>query len=219
MADFSKIKPLLKAKGIRIKDFCDELGITEQGFAKILRSNSTKIETLEQIARRLDVPMSIFFSNDATPVEDTRLMQVPVVPVCAQAGYLKGFGDMEYIDTLPTMPVVTDRDYKGHYRIFEIAGDSMDDGTAHSLLPGDKVLARDVRPDLWQMRLHYRNWYFVIVHRTEGILVKQIVAHDVDSGVIVCHSLNPMFDDFELSLSDVAQLYNVVSIVSREMRL
>ncbi|MGM9805162.1 MAG: XRE family transcriptional regulator [Candidatus Aphodosoma sp.] len=219
MADLSMIKPLLKARGIKVRDFCERLGITEQGFAKILRQNSTKIETLEQIAEQLDVPVSTFFADDAVQVNGPMLMNVPVVPVYAQAGYLRGFGDEEYLETLPTLPVVTDRNYKGHYRIFEISGDSMDDGSAHALLSGDKVLARDVRQDLWQSRLHIRNWYFIIVHRTEGILVKQIVSHDVDHGVITCHSLNPMFDDFDLNLSDVAQLYNVVSLVSREMRL
>lgn len=219
MADFSMIKPLLRAKGIKIKDFCDELGITEQGFAKILRSNSTKIETLEQIAGKLGVPVSTFFVEDAVQVGDTMFMNVPVVQVQAQAGYLKGYGDMEYVDSLPTMPVLTDRNYKGHYRIFEVAGDSMDDGSAHAILYGDKVLARNIRQDLWSSRLHFRNWYFVIVHRTEGILVKQIIDHNVDAGTITCHSLNPMFDDFVLNLSDVAQLYNVVSIVSRVMRL
>ena len=45
MADLSEIKNILKERGIKIKDFCKELNITEQGFAKIIRTNSTKIET------------------------------------------------------------------------------------------------------------------------------------------------------------------------------
>lgn len=219
MADLSIIKYILKERGIRIKDFCEQIGITEQGFAKIVRSNSTKIETLELIADKLGIPVSMFFGTDAKPVDvSVNIMEVPVVPVYAHAGYLTGYGDLEYIDTLPTMPIITDRQYKGNYRIFEIAGDSMYDGSSLSLISGDKVLAREIRPDLWQNKLHFRQWFFVIVHRTEGILVKQITDHDVDSGIIHCHSLNPMFDDFDLSLADVAQLFNVVSIVDREMR-
>lgn len=219
MADLSVIKPMLKAKGIKIKDFCNELGITEQGFAKILRSNSTKIETLELIAQKLDVPVSKFFADEVKPVDGMNYVQVPVVPVYAHAGYLQGFGDMEYIDTLPTMPVITDRNFKGNYMIFEVNGDSMDDGSARSLVTGDKVMAREIRRDLWMSKLHINSWYFVIVHRVEGILVKQIIDHDVEHGVITCHSLNSQFDDFQLNLADVAQLYNVISIVGREMHL
>lgn len=219
MADLSQIKPLLKAKGIKIKDFCNDLGITEQGFAKILRSNSTKIETLEQIANKLNVPVSIFFVDEIKPVEQVNFVNVPIVPIYAQAGYLHGFGDMDYIDSLPTMPVITDRNFKGKYMIFEVNGDSMDDGSARSLVTGDKVMAREIRQDLWMSKLHINSWYFVIVHRTEGILVKQIIDHNVEKGIITCHSLNRQFDDFSLNLADVAQLYNVISIVGREMHL
>lgn len=219
MADLSQIKPLLKAKGIKIKDFCNDLGITEQGFAKILRSNSTKIETLEQIANKLKVPVSVFFTDEIKPVDQVNFVNVPIVPVYAQAGYLHGFGDMDYIDSLPTMPVITDRNFKGNYMIFEVNGDSMDDGSARSLVTGDKVMAREIRQDLWMSKLHINSWYFVIVHRTEGILVKQIIDHNVEKGIITCHSLNRQFDDFSLNLADVAQLYNVISIVGREMHL
>lgn len=221
MFNLSLIKPLIKQRGLKIKDFCTQIGMTEQGFAKLIRTNSTKIETLQQIADALDVPLTVFLegNEEARPMQSVSVMNVPVVPIYAQAGYLEGYGDMEYIDTLPTMPIVTDRQYKGNYRIFEVAGDSMYDGSVHSLMSGDKLLAREIRQDFWRSRLHFRNWYFVIVHRTDGILVKQIVDHDVDTGVITCHSLNDMFDDFKLNLSDIAQLFNVVSIVQREMRM
>ena len=81
------------------------------------------------------------------------------------------------------------------------------------------IMAREVRQEYWHSKLHYKNWYFIIVHRTEGILVKQIIDHDVENGIITCHSLNPLYENFTINLSDVAALYNVVSLVSREMRL
>lgn len=228
MADLSIIRTLLKDRGIKVKDFCEDLGLTEQGFAKLIRANSTKIETLELIANKLNVPIATFFeeAHDAdspheelNPLEEPNFMHIPVVPIYAQAGFLKGFGDGKYMESLPTMPVVTDRNFKGNYMIFEVRGDSMDDGSSRSLVSGDKLMAREVRQEYWHSTLHYRSWFFVIVHRTEGILVKQIVSHDVETGVIICHSLNPLFEDFKINLADVAQLYNVVQIVAREMRL
>lgn len=218
MADLSEIKNILKERGIKIKDFCKELNITEQGFAKIIRTNSTKIETLELIATKLDVPVSSFFSN-ATATAPDNYMDVPIVAAYAYAGYLRGFGDPDYVDSLPTMPVLIDRNYKGHYMIFEVKGDSMFNGSSASLMSGDMIMAREVRQEYWHSKLHYKNWYFIIVHRTEGILVKQIIDHDVENGIITCHSLNPLYENFTINLSDVAALYNVVSLVSREMRL
>ena len=116
--------------------------------------------------------------------------------------------------------MLVDRNYKGKYRVFEISGDSMDDGTTAALCDGDKVLCREVPRDLWDSRLPYRHWYFVIVCRSEGITVKQITDENMETGDIRCHPLNPLFNDFTLNLDrDVLELYNVVKIVDRNARI
>lgn len=55
--------------------------------------------------------------------------------------------------------------------------------------------------------------------KNDGITIKQITEHDVEKGVIHCHPLNPIFDDFEVDLNEVAELYNVIKIVERNARL
>lgn len=67
--------------------------------------------------------------------------------------------------------------------------------------------------------MHIKKWYFVIVHKTDGILVKEIIDHNPDTGEITCHSLNPSpeYEDFKINLNDVAQLFNIVQI-SRGMK-
>lgn len=164
-----------------------------------------------------DAPSQTYHSN-ARPVDDLSYMNVPVIHIKAQCGYLAGYGDTEYIDTLPTMPVIVDKTYHGKYRIFEAEGDSMDDNSRLAICDGDKVLAREVRRDLWLPKLHINNWYFVIVHRTNGISIKQITAQD-DKGNITCHSLNELFNDYTVNLDDVVEIYNVIKVVERNMRL
>ena len=127
-----------------------------------------------------DAPSQTYHSN-ARPVDDLSYMNVPVIHIKAQCGYLAGYGDTEYIDTLPTMPVIVDKTYHGKYRIFEAEGD-------------------------------------VIVHRTNGISIKQITAQD-DKGNITCHSLNELFNDYTVNLDDVVEIYNVIKVVERNMRL
>lgn len=151
-------------------------------------------------------------------VENLDYMSVPVVHIKARCGYLAGYEDAGYIGTLPTMPVIVDRTYHGKYIIFEAEGDSMDDGTRNSICDGDKLLCREVRRDLWLPKLHINDWYFVIVHRTEGIAIKQIINQD-ENGNITCHSLNNMFNDYSVNLDDVAEIYNVIKVVERNMRL
>lgn len=158
------------------------------------------------------------FHSNARQVDDLSYMNVPVIHIKAQCGYLAGYGDAEYIDTLPTMPVIVDQTYHGKYRIFETEGDSMDDGSRNSICDGDKLLCREVRRDLWLPKLHINDWYFVIVHRTKGISIKQITAQD-DSGNITCHSLNELFNDYTVNLDDVVEIYNVIKVVERSMRL
>ena len=151
--------------------------------------------------------------------ERTGIVEVPFVPVKAHCGYLTSYGDDAYIDTLPTIPVAVERRWRGPWRIFEASGDSMDNDTRESLCDGDRILARGVARDLWLPRLSgTRDWYYVIVHRTEGIAIKQITAQD-DHGNLTCHSLNPMFSDYTVNLADVAELYQVVKIIERSMRL
>ena len=158
------------------------------------------------------------FHSNARPLDNLSYMNVPIIHVRAQCGYLNGYGDQEYIDTLPTLPIIVDQTYHGKYRIFEAEGDSMDDDSRLAICDGDKVLAREVRRDLWLPKLHIKDWYFVIVHRTKGISIKQITAQD-ERGNITCHSLNELFNDYTVNLDDVMEIYNVIKVVERSLRL
>lgn len=157
--------------------------------------------------------------NNVHPIESAMFMNVPLIHVRAQCGYLNGYGNQEYIESLPTLPVIVDRTYHGNYRLFEAEGDSMDDGSRSSICNGDIVLGREVQRTLWQYKLHINDWYFIIVHRTEGIAIKKIIDHDVEHGIITCHSLNNMFQDYRVYLDEVAELYNLIKIVDRSARL
>ena len=162
-----------------------------------------------------------------TPKPNTKLlsnfpyMSVPVIHIPAQAGYSRGYGDEEYIESMPTYPVIlpADKSYKGKYRIFEIQGDSMDDGSRNSICDGDKILCREVIQSHWDTKLFFSNYLFVIVMRNDGIFAKQIINHHVDERIITCHSLNIMYDDFDVVLNDVAELYSVVRLIDRNIRI
>lgn len=154
---------------------------------------------------------------EAVIIDNPALIYVPMVSQYAYAGYLCGYADEEYIETLPTIPFIGDHLPKGEYMAFEVRGDSMEDGTDESLLEGDILMCRKIKQELWRNKLHIKKWDFVIVHKTEGVLVKRIIEHDVENCIITIHSLNDMYSDRKIHLNDVAQLFNVIQ-VSRSRR-
>lgn len=150
--------------------------------------------------------------NEASPIDEPIILRVPLVSQYAHAGYLAGYADASYMDSLPTIPYIVDHEALGHYVAFEVKGDSMNDGTEDSILEGDRLLCREIQPHLWvSSKRHFRKWDFVIVH-TEGILVKRIIDHDVDNHTITIHSLNSMYPDKVIDLADVKQIFNVIEL-------
>lgn len=150
-------------------------------------------------------------NDEIVNIIDSSVMLVPLVNQYVHAGYMSGYADEEYVETLPKIPWIVDKEYKGRYISFEVKGDSMDDGLKHSYEQGDILLCREINPDYWKCKLHIHQWdAFVIVHKTEGIVVKQIIDHDVEKGIITVHSFNPIYEDYKIDLREVAQIFNVV---------
>lgn len=227
-SNYSQMKRGARPCGMGIANkVCASLGIDARAFAAWdgstasapLATTATKA-TAETSGDRPATPPARPREPNGRAVETAKLgyMDVPFVPIKAHCGYLTGYGDMGYIERLPTIPVLIDRNYRGHYRVFEAAGDSMDNDTRQAICDGDKLLTRELPRDLWLPRIPRRDWYYVIVHRTEGISIKLITDQD-DRGNITCHSLNPMFDDYVVNLDDVAELYQVITVIERNMRL
>ncbi|WP_305295310.1 helix-turn-helix domain-containing protein, partial [Paramuribaculum intestinale] len=68
MANLNLIKALAESKNIPITQLAQAVGVSEQQIHLMVRKNSTKIETLEKIARVLNVSVSVFFDEDTTEI-------------------------------------------------------------------------------------------------------------------------------------------------------
>ena len=160
-----------------------------------------------------------YYSELSTPTTSA-IMYVPLVQKYAYGGYLNDFGDDEYVTELPKIPfVVENRTFKGKYMAFEVLGDSMDNGTIESYPSGCVVLGRSLQPHHWQNKLHIRKWDFVIVHREKGILLKRIKDHDINTGMLTLESLNDIYDDFQVHVNDVVQIFNIVKKLMDPIKL
>jgi phage repressor protein C with HTH and peptisase S24 domain len=149
-------------------------------------------------------------------INDLNVTFAPLIGQYAQAGYLTGFDNPNYLEKQPVY--VAKRRYSGGtYVAFEIRGDSMDNDRRNAICDGDVVLGRELARSSWSVSLLVPKVY-IIVHKEEGILVKEVVEHQVESGIITCRSYNPdksRYPDFQLNLNDVQQLFCIKEI-SRE---
>jgi transcriptional regulator with XRE-family HTH domain len=86
------------------------------------------------------------------------------VPVKARAGYLLGYGDAEFMESLPTfrLPGLSN----ATYRMFEVEGPSM----APNVLHGDRIIGEWID----QLDKIRDNRVYVVVH-TGGVAVKRVV--------------------------------------------
>jgi SOS-response transcriptional repressor LexA len=135
---------------------------------------------------------------------------VPLISQYAYAGYMAGYDEPEFLENQPQLTV--DEDYtKGNYIAIEVKGDSMDDGTRNSICEGDIVVCRELYPEYWKNKFR-KNAVFIIVHRLDGIVLKEIVKQDIEHGVITLHSRNDLYNDYDVELADVVKIFYVKEI-------
>lgn len=190
-----------------------DTAVSKASVLQYLNGTQPSIEKVRILAEYLGVSTDWLLNGDEGNVELTPFLEFvdfPLVRQCAYAGYLSGYADDEYVESLPTATFIIDRPVHGKYISFDVKGDSMDDGTTDSYMEGDRVLCREVQMNLWaESKIHLKKWDFVIVCK-EGVLLKRIINHDVENKMITIHSLNPMYPDRNISLCDVRQILNVV---------
>nr|DAP88182.1 MAG TPA: putative transcriptional regulator [Caudoviricetes sp.] len=156
--------------------------------------------------------------NSARPLvsSDRDWVEIPLVPHRAKAGALSGFGDPCWEEDKQTMPVLIDKRLKGDYLLFEVSGDSMDDGTSTAFLDGDVLLCRVLPKSDWQYGIkRRRDTYCVVATEAEGIVLKEVVNHDKATNEITCHSLNSQYKDYSVKLDDVQGIFYVEELIKR----
>lgn len=218
------LREILKEKAISQQVVADALGINITNIRRYDDLSKRSLDEIMIIAKATGIDMSELIGmnipqiNEAEPVLKVATKRIPFINQYAYAGYLSGYQDQEYIDQLPTILFDEDNDSSGNYIAIEVKGDSMDDGSDECYKDRDILFCREILPHLWcNSKLNLRKWDFVIVHK-EGVLVKRIIDHDTTNHTITIHSLNPFYEDKVIDLSDVYQIFNVISYQRKTRR-
>ncbi|HSW68145.1 MAG TPA: helix-turn-helix domain-containing protein [Bacteroidales bacterium] len=125
----------------------------------------------------------------------------------ALAGYRTGFADPEYLKVLPAfqLPFLS-RQKK--YRTFQISGDSMLPITAGSWVTGEFV----------------QNWFSIrsgqaciILTIADGLVFKIVENLLEKQGVIRAHSLNTLFEPYNIEGKEIREIWRFIHYISPEL--
>lgn len=134
---------------------------------------------------------------------------VVYVPVKARAGYLDGYGDSEYIETLPSfyMPHLTN----GTYRCFEVQGNSM----VRTFFDGDLVFGKYVE-DLSDIK---DGRVYVVVSKNDGIVLKRVINRIEERGKLILKSDNKdgNYPTYTIDAEDIMEVWYVTMFASKQM--
>ena len=140
----------------------------------------------------------------ALTVDQNEKENIELVPIKAAAGYLNGYADPEFIEELPRFRLPT-LPSGGTYRAFEIAGDSM-----LPLNSGTVIVGRYVE-----------DWHTIkdgtpciVVSTKEGVVFKRVFNKLKRDASLALHSDNPVYLPYDLSVTDVREIWEARSYIS-----
>ncbi|MGL4992857.1 MAG: S24 family peptidase [Bacteroidales bacterium] len=204
------ISEILKERNISFRLFCQEVGMSESGLKRIIRCNSTRIQSLERIAEVLGVPVGLFFGEGSHRSEPSSSRhrskdRLPHIPFQAQAGALAGYSSgvgSEDCDFMESISQFGSYDFT-----IDVKGDSM----KPEYESGDVVACRLLRH---VDELKYGKVY--VIDSSQGVVLKRIESVDGDQTQILCVSTNIVYEPYKLSKEELFSLSRVVGVIKSE---
>jgi transcriptional regulator with XRE-family HTH domain len=137
-------------------------------------------------------------------VDSTGKENIEWVPVKAAAGYTSGFGDEEFIESLPkfSLPYLSKN---RTYRAFEISGDSMLPVESGSIVVGAYLS----EPSEIKNGKTY-----VLVTKNEGIVYKRLFLDNENGDKVYLVSDNHLYAPYYLDMEEVMEVWEAVNIIT-----
>ncbi len=212
------LKYLRKLRGWTQEEFAQKLNIKRSLVGAYEEERAEpRIDVLERLADMFKLTLDDLLRKDISDVKGnyiTRRRQlkmmsetnnlIHLVPVKAAAGYLAGYADIEFLDELNTftLPMLSN----GHYRAFEIVGDSMLPTPSGSVIVGEKVESLEDAKT---------NQAFIVVSRTEGIVYKRLEKNNRAKSKVTLVSDNPAYKPYQVNSEDILELWQAQMVISK----
>lgn len=143
----------------------------------------------------------------ATTINSDNNENIELVNEKAKAGYATGFADPEFISQLPKFQLPFLSKQK-KYRTFQLSGDSMLPIPEGAWVTGEYMLD-------WNDIISGQA--YVIFTLDEGIVFK--IAENLlkEEGILRLFSLNPLYEPYELPVSEIKEVWKFVHYISKEL--
>lgn len=220
----SNLRFLRKQKGITQNYLADQLDVQRTMISAYEDGRSEpKLVTLQKICSLLEVGMEELIEHDIES-KGRRVLQkrglniltiatdendrenITLVAQKASAGYLNGFADPVYMETLPQFHL-PNLSRQATYRAFELAGDSM-----LPLIPGTIVVGAYVD----QLKHIKSGQTYVLVTQTEGVVYKRVFNYLAENGKLFLVSDNDHYKPYEVKGEDVLEIWEAKAFISTD---
>lgn len=134
---------------------------------------------------------------------------IVLVSTKARAGYLNGYGDSEFIESLPSfkMPQLNN----GTFRCFEVQGNSM----VQTFFDGDLVFGKYIEAisDIKD------NEVYVVISKHDGVVLKRVINHSENQNKLILKSDNNdgNFPDYSIATNDIMEVWQIVMYATRQI--
>ncbi len=223
----SNIKTLRRRKGLTQDQLADKIGVNRAMIGSYEEGRATpKLSALSTMAHYFNVTLDELVNTDISTLSSdvatktdatgknlrvlTTLVDrdnnelITLVPVKASAGYLNGYADPDFIDSLPRFSVpVPELSRERTYRAFQIKGDSM-----VPIPTGSYILCE-----------YLLNWNemkegqcYVLLTRDEGLVYKRFYKSTNDQ--LLLKSDNPEYAPFEVPFETVSEVWKALGYLT-----
>jgi len=212
------LKYLRKLRGWTQEEFANKLHIKRSLIGAYEEERADpRLDVLEIVADMFKLSLDELLLKDISNTSDNYMAKrrqqkmmsadrnlIHFVPVKAAAGYLASYADNEFIDELNTftLPMLSG----GHYRAFEIIGDSMLPTPSGSIIVGEKIEGpADIK----------NSQAYIVVSRNEGIVYKRVEKNNKTKNKLTLVSDNPQYQPYQVNTEDVVELWAAQMVISK----
>lgn len=211
------IRFLRSQKGISQEKLAEALLIARSRYVKYESGTSeAPYDILKRISKYYHISIDLLLTTDIRKVDmeglirldDNRIVLpvtvdfkgesiIEIVPHKAKAGYLAGYSDPEFIESLQhiSLPFLGD----GTFRAIAIDGDSMPPYRESSLIVGKYLDDREAVK---------KGSTYIFLTKTDGIVYKRVAAIEGDS--LILSSDNPFYAPYKVSYFDILEIWEFV---------
>ena len=220
----SNLRFLRKQKGITQNELADQLDVQRTMISAYEDGRSEpKLATLTKLCDVLEVGIEELLEHDietngrkalqkrginilTIATDDSDKENITLVGQKASAGYLNGYADPVYMETLPQFHL-PNLSRQATYRAFELAGDSM-----LPLIPGTIVIGSYVE----QLKQIKSGRTYVLVTQTEGVVYKRVFNYLEENGKLFLVSDNELYKPYEVKGEDVLEIWEAKAFISTD---